>query len=142
MVDFELQGEDDTISFDISPSLDTVILYVYEGQLKSINDHDKTEIEEGSVVLMDTSTDDSTESRTIELVASKHGPGKVLLFAGKKLQQPVAWHGPIVMNTNDEIQQTFRELRSGNFPPKRVKWDYKRIAAQPPTQTESMQHNA
>jgi redox-sensitive bicupin YhaK (pirin superfamily) len=45
------------------------------------------------------------------------GPDGVrfLLVAGAPLQEPVAWHGPIVMNTKDEIQQAIRELRNGTF---------------------------
>jgi redox-sensitive bicupin YhaK (pirin superfamily) len=31
------------------------------------------------------------------------------------LQEPVAWRGPIVMNTNEESQQAFSELRTGTF---------------------------
>ena len=31
------------------------------------------------------------------------------------LDEPVAWGGPIVMNTREEIQQAFSELRKGTF---------------------------
>jgi redox-sensitive bicupin YhaK (pirin superfamily) len=31
------------------------------------------------------------------------------------LREPVAWHGPIVMNTREELQQAFRELNTGQF---------------------------
>lgn len=55
----------------------------------------------------------------------------VMLFAGKKLKEPIAWHGPIVMNTQEQIGETMYELRTGAFPPKRVDWDYRRIAAFP-----------
>lgn len=39
-------------------------------------------------------------------VAMEAGPGgaSVMLFAGKRLRQPVAWHGPFVMTTNAEIK--------------------------------------
>jgi len=40
---------------------------------------------------------------------------RFLLVSGKPLKEPVAWHGPIVMNTDEEIQQAFAELRSGTF---------------------------
>ena len=39
--------------------------------------------------------------------------------------------GPIVMNTQEEVQQTIKEIRAGRFPPKRVAWDYKRLASFP-----------
>jgi len=31
------------------------------------------------------------------------------------LQEPVAWQGPIVMNTQEELQRAYDELRSGTF---------------------------
>jgi redox-sensitive bicupin YhaK (pirin superfamily) len=40
---------------------------------------------------------------------------RFLLVSGKPLQEPVAWHGPIVMNTQAEIQQAMAELRAGTF---------------------------
>src|SRR5277367_5971874 len=40
---------------------------------------------------------------------------RFLLVSGKPLEEPVAWHGPIVMNTQGELQQAFAELRAGTF---------------------------
>jgi len=40
---------------------------------------------------------------------------RFLLVSGKPLQEPVAWHGPIVMNTEAELQQAVAELRDGTF---------------------------
>ena len=40
---------------------------------------------------------------------------RFLLISGKPLQEPVAWYGPIVMNTRDELQQAYSELKSGTF---------------------------
>ena len=40
---------------------------------------------------------------------------RFLLISGAPLQEPVAWHGPIVMNTQAEIQAAIRELRNGTF---------------------------
>ncbi|MCP1198952.1 pirin family protein [Notoacmeibacter sp. MSK16QG-6] len=40
---------------------------------------------------------------------------RFLLVTGKPIQEPVAWHGPIVMNTREEIMQAMQDLRSGNF---------------------------
>jgi hypothetical protein len=40
---------------------------------------------------------------------------RFLLVSGTPLEEPVAWRGPIVMNTNDELTQAYRELRDGTF---------------------------
>ncbi|MCP4139647.1 MAG: pirin family protein [Chloroflexi bacterium] len=40
---------------------------------------------------------------------------RFLLVSGRPLQEPVAWHGPIVMNTRQELIQAFRDLEDGNF---------------------------
>ena len=40
---------------------------------------------------------------------------RFLLVSGKPLEEPVAWHGPIVMNTDQELQRAFAELRDGTF---------------------------
>jgi redox-sensitive bicupin YhaK (pirin superfamily) len=40
---------------------------------------------------------------------------RFLLVSGKPLKEPVAWYGPIVMNTQTELQQAVSELRAGTF---------------------------
>ena len=40
---------------------------------------------------------------------------RFLLVSGKPLQEPVAWYGPVVMNTQEELQEAFEELERGTF---------------------------
>ena len=40
---------------------------------------------------------------------------RFLLVSGAPLREPVAWHGPIVMNTREELNQAMRDLRNGTF---------------------------
>ncbi|MCK0143458.1 pirin family protein [Aliiroseovarius sp. F20344] len=40
---------------------------------------------------------------------------RFLLVAGAPIREPVAWHGPIVMNTKDELRQAMSDLRNGTF---------------------------
>ena len=40
---------------------------------------------------------------------------RFLLVSGRPIKEPVAWHGPIVMNTQDEIRRAVAELRNGTF---------------------------
>jgi quercetin 2,3-dioxygenase len=40
---------------------------------------------------------------------------RFLLVSGKPIEEPVAWHGPIVMNSHEEIRQAMRDLQNGTF---------------------------
>ncbi|MCU0519708.1 MAG: pirin family protein [Anaerolineae bacterium] len=40
---------------------------------------------------------------------------RFLLVSGKPLREPVAWYGPIVMNTQEELRRAFEELQAGTF---------------------------
>lgn len=51
-----------------------------------------------------------------EFHARTYGNGiRFLLLAGKPLKEPVAWGGPIVMNTEEELNLAFKELKEGTF---------------------------
>ena len=40
---------------------------------------------------------------------------RFLLASGRPLEEPVAWYGPIVMNTEAELKRAYEELRNGTF---------------------------
>ena len=40
---------------------------------------------------------------------------RFLLVSGKPIEEPVAWYGPIVMNTQAELRQAISELNQGTF---------------------------
>jgi len=40
---------------------------------------------------------------------------RFLLVSGRPLKEPVAWHGPIVMNTRQELMQAMQDLQNGTF---------------------------
>ena len=50
-------------------------------------------------------------------VTVQAGPNGIrfLLISGAPINEPVAWHGPIVMNTQEELMQAMKELRNGTF---------------------------
>ena len=60
-----------------------------------------------SLVLFDTGDE-------VVVRAGEHGI-RFLLVSGAPIKEPVAWHGPIVMNTQAELQTAMRELRDGTF---------------------------
>jgi redox-sensitive bicupin YhaK (pirin superfamily) len=55
---------------------------------------------------------DSGDEVTVE--AGEEGI-RFLLVSGKPIEEPVAWYGPIVMNTRKELEQAVSELRDGSF---------------------------
>jgi hypothetical protein len=40
---------------------------------------------------------------------------RFLLVSGKPIEEPVAWYGPIVMNTDEQLRRALAELQSGDF---------------------------
>jgi redox-sensitive bicupin YhaK (pirin superfamily) len=60
-----------------------------------------------SLVLFDTGDE-------VTVQAGEHGI-RFLLISGKPLEEPVAWYGPIVMNTQAELRQALADLRDGTF---------------------------
>jgi redox-sensitive bicupin YhaK (pirin superfamily) len=84
----------------------TVFAYVIEGQ--GCFDGAKSKpIANGSVCLY--------EDGDRVLVTTQAEPVRFLLISGKPIREPVAWYGPIVMNTDRELQQAFEEYRNGTF---------------------------
>ena len=50
----------------------------------------------------------------VEVQAGEDGI-RFLLVSGKPLEEPVAWYGPIVMNTQAQLREAFEELQKGTF---------------------------
>ena len=40
---------------------------------------------------------------------------RLLLFSGQPIKEPIAWYGPIVMNTQEELRMAFEEYQKGTF---------------------------
>jgi len=49
------------------------------------------------------------------VIAADKEPVRFLLISGKPINEPVAWYGPIVMNTEEELETAFEEYRNGTF---------------------------
>ena len=55
------------------------------------------------------------EGEHIEVTAAPEEDLRFAFFSGRALHEPVAWGGPIVMNTQEELKTAFDELRAGTF---------------------------
>lgn len=84
----------------------TVFAYVFEGE--GYFDADKkSSIGNGSVCLY-------ADGGQIA-VTTKAGAVRFLLISGKPIGEPVAWYGPVVMNSDEELETAFEEYRKGTF---------------------------
>jgi quercetin 2,3-dioxygenase len=90
------------------PKGHTVFAYVVEGKAYFDGGNDGVARGEGDVVLYGPSGD------TV-LVTTEHDAVRFLLISGKPLKEPVAWYGPVVMNTEGQLQVAFDEYRRGSF---------------------------
>ena len=59
------------------------------------------------------------DSGDLAVIATAEKPARLLFISGKPLGEPVAWYGPIVMNTQEELRTAFEEYRKGTFIKKR-----------------------
>jgi len=52
-----------------------------------------------------------------EFLTARAGPGgtRFIMATGRPLREPIAWGGPIVMNTQEELEQAYEELSAGTF---------------------------
>jgi redox-sensitive bicupin YhaK (pirin superfamily) len=90
----------------LRPRGHTVFAYVLEGN-GSFQPGGKSHIAEGRCVLFG-------DGRGIEVTAGQ-GALRFVLVSGKPIREPVAWYGPIVMNSEEELRRAFREYREGTF---------------------------
>jgi redox-sensitive bicupin YhaK (pirin superfamily) len=97
--------------------------YVFAGAGKFCNASGPLAVPTESVGWADTSPPTEADNRSLVLfergdeVAVQAGDDGIrfLLVSGKPLEEPVAWYGPIVMNTQEQLRQAFRELEQGTF---------------------------
>jgi redox-sensitive bicupin YhaK (pirin superfamily) len=113
-------GKTKTIPIDASRN---AFAYVFAGSGKFCNASKPLAVPTESAGWLDTSPHAEADNRTLvlfdkggEVTVQAGDEGiRFLLVSGKPLNEPVAWYGPIVMNTQHELQQAFKELRDGTF---------------------------
>ncbi len=97
--------------------------YVFAGDGKFCNASGPLAVPTESVGWADTQPPSDAENRSLVVfdrgdeVSVQAGEDGIrfLLVSGKPLEEPVAWYGPIVMNTQEQLQQAFQELQQGTF---------------------------
>ena len=98
--------------------------YIFEGAGKFVDSSTPTgvllekEVQGEEVNIRDMSGDRTlVQFGTGDEITVQAGPKglRFLLVSGAPIEEPVAWHGPIVMNTREEIMQAMRDLRNDTF---------------------------
>lgn len=93
--------------FDYQVTKDnTVIIYTIEGNAYFDKSKEKL-IEKDHLVVFGSGDEVNIETD------NEHT--KFLIMSGKPIDEPVAWHGPMVMNTQEEIIEAFQEFQAGTF---------------------------
>jgi len=90
-----------------------LFLYLIEGTLAADDALTKFE-EKACAILMSGSSANSSDFDEVLVKAGTEG-ARFFLIAAKPLKEPVAWGGPIVMNTEEELNEAFRELDNKTF---------------------------
>jgi Pirin-related protein len=96
-----------------SPNDQTLFLYLIEGTL-AVDDALADFEEKTCAFLMAGSSSNSADYDDV-LVRAGAKEARFFLIAAKPLKEPVAWGGPIVMNTKEELDEAFRELDNNTF---------------------------
>lgn len=97
--------------------------YVFSGNGKFCNASGPLAVPTEAVKWLDTNPPVEADNRSLvlfdcgdEVTVQAGGDGiRFLLVSGKPLEEPVAWYGPIVMNTQEQLRQAFTELQEGTF---------------------------
>ena len=102
----------------------TVFAYIVAGEGYFSHNTDLFSFDSEGVNYFDMETGPLMDNETLVLydehgdhvhVSTENSPVRFLLFSGKPLHEPIAWHGPIVMNTRKELQTAFEEYNNGTF---------------------------
>ena len=97
--------------------------YIFDGAGKFSNASEPLEVPTESVGGADTTPPTEADNRSLVLFdrgdevtieAGEEGV-RFLLVSGKPIEEPVAWYGPIVMNTQEELREALSELKHGTF---------------------------
>lgn len=83
----------------------TAFIYVFDGAV-AVGDEGES-VNSNEVALL-------VDGESVELTAGEEG-ARLLFASGRPLGEPIAWHGPIVMNTDEEIRQALEDLNAGTF---------------------------
>ena len=93
-------------SYDASPER-IVLAYVLDGVLHTDPETGRRPAEAGNLVSW-------SQGGAIRVRAERRG-ARLLFLSGRPLHEPVAWRGPIVMNTEEELLAAFEEYRAGTL---------------------------
>ncbi len=104
---------DSTWAYDGTPNDETLFIYLLDGTL-AVNES-LSDFENKSCAVLFTSAVENAATNDAVVVRSGKQGARFVLLAAKPLHEPVAWGGPIVMNSRQELELAFDELDRGTF---------------------------
>lgn len=102
-----------TWQYSETPNDETLFVYLLDGTLAV--DETLSDFEDKACAVLFTSSNVNEAANDTVFVKSGDQGARFLLLAAKPLKEPIAWGGPIVMNTKQELEQAFEELDNGAF---------------------------
>lgn len=96
-----------------TPNDETLFIYLLDGTL-SVNE-DFSDFEQKSCAILFTASDKDNKTNDLVEVCSGNQGARFILLSAKPLNEPIAWGGPIVMNSKEELDLAFEELNNQTF---------------------------
>jgi redox-sensitive bicupin YhaK (pirin superfamily) len=90
------------------PERHNAFAYVFDGTATIGSGESRRDVERGELAILG-------HGDTVELAADAGGAARLILVAGRPLNEPVAKYGPFVMNTPEQIVQAMRDFQEGRF---------------------------
>ncbi len=103
---FDISLTPNTLFSHKVPINHTCFIYILEGEI-TLGSQSDTIFSSGKILLLN-------HGETVQAAAEKNG-ARFVFASGKPLGESIAWRGPIVMNTQEEIRKAFSDLDHGTF---------------------------
>ncbi len=89
------------------PKSHNAFIYTYRGEVKVGDDREARQVSDTQMAILS----NTAGANSVRL--SSNGPSRCILVAGRPLKEPIAQHGPFVMNTREELMKAVNDYQAG-----------------------------